>query len=158
MKNQTFTQIKDWYWECGLDIYEVNIIARIASWQRNKKQFFESKDHIAKLFGCDRKTIIRKFEKLQNLGILIKGEKHGRTYVYRINEMELHKLYICTREVQIDMRSVPERYIYSTSEVHYNTTQTNNKISLGAEEEDKSSSAQPKKPLTNEEILSILKK
>ena len=147
-QQETFTQIKDWYWQCGLDIYEVNIISRIASWQRANKEFFESKDSISKLFNCDRKTIIRKFEKLERLGIIIKSGKKGRSYIYKINEMNLHKLYNSTSEVQIDEALVPERYNNCTREVHYNTTQTSNKTSLREEETlfERSSSKDPKEP------------
>ena len=157
-KQETFTQIKDWYWECGLDIYEVNIISRIASWQRANKEFYEGKDSISKLFGCDRKTIMRKFDKLEKIGILVKGEKRGRSYLYKINESKLNELYISTREVQIDTTLVPDRYTLSTSVVHYNTTQTSNKTSLRVAEEDLASSApQPKRTLTNDQIISCLK-
>ena len=141
-KTEPFTMLKDWYWECGLDLYEVNIIARISSWQREKKVFFESKSSIAKLFKCDRKVIIRRFEHLEEIGVIIKGENKGRAFSYTVNESKLNELYLrgttstsnCTSEVHQVPKCVPQRNNNCTLEVHYNNNKTINNNSFREED------------------------
>ena len=70
--NERFTMIPNWYWECGLNIVEVNIISRIASWQRDGKEFYESAESISVLFGVSYSTIKRTFNKLVKDGVIIK--------------------------------------------------------------------------------------
>ncbi len=152
---ETFTQIPDWYWQCGLDIYEVNIIARIASWQRQDKVFYEGKKTIAKIFGCDFKVILRRFEKLENMGIIVRGKKKGRSYCYTINSVKLNQLHKGTLEVPIDDRKVPQRYHKGSSEVLYNTNNTSNKTSVRAEGALKAPSTQPESALKPNGINSL---
>ena len=162
-KVEPFTMIKEWYWQCGLDITEVNIIARISSWQREKKVFFESKASLAKLFMCDRKVIIRRFERLESIGVIVKGPMKGRAYSYSVNENRLNELYLrgtasttnCTSEVRDDAKCVPQKNDNCTSEVRYHNNKTINKNSF-KKEDDCSSSSSFKAPKTISEADLIM--
>ena len=90
--NERFIMIPHWYYECGLDLIEVNLIARVASWQRTGKNFYESKSYIGKIFGCSTKTISRKFKTLVDKGILIEEVRKGTTTKYRVNVNKLNEL------------------------------------------------------------------
>jgi DNA-binding transcriptional regulator YhcF (GntR family) len=143
-----FTQIPNWYWECGLDIYEVNILARIASWQRDKKDFFESYPSLANRFNLHVNTIKNKFKKLEKLGLITRNGKAGRSIRWKVDEYQLNQLHkeykrctnidqtadkykTCTNIAQkvqeIDYNSTPDRL--------YNTNyKTSNKTSFMVDE------------------------
>lgn len=163
-KVEPFTMIKEWYWECGLDITEVNILARIASWQREKKVFFESKSSLAKLFKCDRKVIIRRFEHLESIGVIVKGETKGRAFSYSVNENRLNELYLkgttdisnCTSEVQDDTKCVPQENDGCTSEERYHNNKTINKNSFKKEDDCSSSSSfQAPKTISETDLIKL---
>lgn len=91
-KDEAFVKIPHWYYECGLDLIEVNLIARVASWQRTGKNFYESKSYIGKIFGCSTKTISRTFKGLVDKGILTEEVRKGTTTKYRVNVNKLNEL------------------------------------------------------------------
>ena len=90
--NERFIMIPHWYYECGLDLIEVNLIARVASWQRTGKDFYESKSYIAKIFGCSTKTISRKFKSLVDRKILEEEVRKGTSSKYHVNVIKLDEL------------------------------------------------------------------
>lgn len=149
-----FTQIPNWYWECGLDIYEVNIIARIASWQRDKKDFFESYPSLAKKFNTHVNTIKNKFKKLEAAGLIYRNGKAGRSIKWKVSDYEmnqLHKEYkTCTDTVKKTDKSntctnstqtVQEIDSKSTRDRLYNTNhKTSNKTSFRVDESNDDSS------------------
>ena len=138
--NERFTMIPNWYWECGLNIVEVNIISRIASWQRDGKEFYESAESISVLFGVSYSTVKRSFNNLVKQGIIIKNGKHKRMWKYVINSSKLNNLKKDTGHLDQlnDKYSSPRPNIQFTED-HYNTTKTSNKTSF-REGEDKASS------------------
>ena len=145
-KVESFLKVPDWYWECGLDIYEVMILCMIASWQRQDKEFFMGKKDIAAKFNCDHKVIFRRFKNLENIGLIKRGDKVGRSFKYKIDQNKLEYLKgISTSEVPIDQPGVPQRYQHSTPEVLYKNPKNSNKTILREEEEKGSSSPQTKK-------------
>jgi len=160
----TFTQINNKWWGIGLDPYELLIIAKVASWQRTKKEFYQSKQSIAEDFCCSTKTIKNKFKGLVDRNILVITGKHKRMTKYIINQVELSRL--------IEAKDMGTRCPHSSRYghhvpyngapgAHYNNTKTSNKTSL-VEEDDilsSSSSKDPEKPkqlVTDEAILELL--
>lgn len=105
-KNDNFIMIPHWYFECGLDLIEVNLIGRVASWQRVNKEFHESKAHIAKIFLCSEKTISRKFKGLVEKGILIEEVRKGTTTKYKVNINKLNECKTLDSESLVDQ--IPE--------------------------------------------------
>ena len=138
--NERFTMIPNWYWECGLNIVEVNIISRIASWQRDGKEFYESAESLSKLFDVSYSTIKRTFNKLVKDGVIIRNGKHKRMWKYVINGTKLNSLKkdVGHLDQLNDKYSSPRPNIQFTED-HYNTTKTSNKTSF-REGEDKASS------------------
>ena len=138
--NERFTMIPNWYWECGLNIVEVNLISRIASWQRDGKEFYESAESLSKLFGVSYSTVKRTFNKLVKDKVIIRNGKHKRMWKYVINGSKLNSLKkdVGQTDQLNDICSSPRPNI-STTEDHYNTTKTSNKTSF-REGEDKASS------------------
>ena len=140
----TWTAVPDQLLGIGFDIYEIIIISSIQSWTRQNKTFYESITRLSNEYGCDRKTFSRRFKKLMDIDILLKGKKrsHGQ-FEYQVNEKRLIDIIrqrkACTLEVQPELKDVPERYNSHTLEVQNNTTKTSNKTSF-REEEDKASS------------------
>ena len=150
-KDNGFTQIPNWYWQCGLSLLEVNIIARVGSWQRaNKKskkkyEFFESYEAIADLFQTHRHTVRKAFNKLEKQGILSRNGKKGRTWKWKVMEYNLEVIHNKYNQSTNNPGKVQQEYNISTPDVHYNTNQTSNKTSLierGSNED----------PLSREEI------
>ena len=139
-----FTQIPNWYWECGLTLLEVNIIARIASWQREGKEFYESADNISKLFNVSYSTVKRTFNKLVKNNIIIRNGKHKRMWKYVINQGKLNSLKkdIGLGDQLNDNNRSPGPDI-STTRGHYNTTKTSNKTSFREGEDEGSSLPNP---------------
>jgi transposase len=143
-----FTQLPEWYWECGLDIYEVNILARISSWQRDNKSFFESYDSLAKRFNTHYNTIRNKFKKLEKLGLITKNGKAGRSTKWKVNEYELNQLHKTYKRCQninetVDTdktcknnaQNLQEMSDVLTRDVSYNTNyKTSNKTSFMVDE------------------------
>jgi hypothetical protein len=135
-----FTQIPNWYWECGLTLLEVNIVARIASWQREGKEFYESMEVLAPKFGVSYNTIRRSFELLIKENIILKNGKHKRMWKYVINQGKLNSLKKDTaHRGQLNDNNSPQRAVLQPTKGNYNTTKTSNKTSF-REGEDKGSS------------------
>ena len=125
-----FTQIPNWYWELGLTMVEVNIIARVASWQREGREFYESAQKLSKLFGVSYSTVKRAFKNLHTIGILRKNGKHKRMWKYVINEFKLETVH---REQNLKRNCSPRTDILSTMN-HYNTNKTSTKTSFKEED------------------------
>ena len=149
-----FTAIPNWYWECGLSLLEVNIIARIASWQRDNKEFYESAQTLSKLFGVSYSTMKRTFNSLVTSGFVRRNGKHKRMWKYVVNEYKLNTVH---HEQLSSGNSSPRTIIQSTMN-HYNTTKTSNKTSF-REEDDflESSPSQDKTGPTNLDIKNFAK-
>ena len=74
---EPFIQIQQRLYDCNsLDIYHINIISWIASYQRQDQPFFMSKIELARKFVCDKKTIYRRFADLEKHGIVYKDGKY----------------------------------------------------------------------------------
>ena len=131
---ESFTAIPDWYWECGLDIYEVNIISRIASWQRQNKEYFESYDHVACVFRTHYQTIRNKFIRLESEGIIKCVGKVGRTKKWTINSNKLNAMKHSYTKCKKDDTFLHEVEDVLTRDVSYKTPKTSNKTSFRAEE------------------------
>lgn len=80
-----FTAIPELLWDADFDIYEVNIISRIISWQRQNKPFFESVVSLSERFKCNTRTISARLDALIKKGILIKKSNRGRAAEYQVN-------------------------------------------------------------------------
>ena len=138
-----FIAIDQRLYDSDLDIYHINILSWILSYQVQDQPFFMSKIVMAEKFGCNRKTIERRFNDLQSLGIIMKGEKYKRMYKYKVN---LHRLDMYLR-VPYPERSGTQSTISSKkryTEYHYkNSTNktSSNKTSFGVDDL-KSSSTQ----------------
>ena len=151
-----FTAIPNWYWECELSLLEVNIIARISSWQRQKLKFFEGYDHIASLGFGHYNTIRNTFNALEKKGLIKRDGKVKRAWVWVVIEhklLELHSNIQCKNN---------ERYLQPESEiltpdVSYKNPKINNKINLREEETlfERSSSEGTKKTISEQEILDL---
>lgn len=126
-----FTQIPNWYWELGLTIVEVNIIARVASWQREGKEFYESAEKLSILFGVSYSTVKRSLKNLVSSGILRKNGKHKRMWKYVINEMKLETVH----RGQYLARNSSHRPVIQSTVNHYNTTKTSTKTSFKEEDD-----------------------
>ena len=139
----SFTAIPSWYWECGLTLIEVNIIARIASWQRDGKEFYESAEKLSKLFNVSYSTMKRSFNKLVDAGIINRNGKHKRMWKYVINQSKLNNLKKDTghHEQNNEQYSSPGTILQSTMN-HYNNTKTSNKTSFREEESKDDSTSQ----------------
>jgi hypothetical protein len=150
-----FTAIPDWYWECNLDLIEVIIIARIASWQRAKKEFFESYESLAPKFNCHYNTVRNKFLKLEKEGIIYKTGKNKRAWKWKVNEVNLNARKDTNKECKNNERNLQPELVLLTPDVNYNTPKTSNKTSFRAEEANGASSPNPKKP-TDQDILDFV--
>ena len=166
----TFTALPHVLKDSGFDIYEIIIISEIQSWNRQDKKFYVSKKTIAEDYKCDRKTIIRRFDKLVNLGVLYKGKRvHKGQYQYLLNVdrlMFLIKEYkdtkdsCCTSKVQQTQSDVPQGNTSCTSGVHNNNTKNISKNILRVEEETSgvsSSPGQSKLEITLDDINELIK-
>ena len=147
----TWTAIPDQLLGVGFDVYEIIIISCIQSWCRQDKKFYESKGKIARDYNCNRRTIIRKFDKLEALGILVKGDRKGKgMWSYTVNESKLiqvinnFKLHTCDLKSQQMATDVTESYNCCNTELRNNTTKTSTKTSF--REGDDFSSSSPSKP------------
>tara|TARA_R110001632_G_scaffold33694_3_gene86424 strand:+ start:373 stop:861 length:489 start_codon:yes stop_codon:yes gene_type:complete len=146
---KTFTQLQDWYWECGLSMLEVNIIARIASWQRANKEFYESAQKTSELFRVSYSSVKRAYKELLAKGIIKKNGKHKRMWKYQVNEYKLQTVH---REQLLLRNSSPRTDIQVTVN-HYNTTKTSTKTSF--KEEDDFLESSPSKDTSNPSDLDI---
>ena len=129
-KQESFTKIPNWYWQCGLDIYEVNIIARIASWQRDKKEFYESYDSIACMFNTHYNTIRNRFKKLEKMGIIKSNGKKGRSIKWVVDNNKLNALKYSNTTCKNNETFLHEVSDILTPDVSYNTNKTSNKTSF----------------------------
>lgn len=149
----TFTAIPSWYWECGLTLIEVNIIARIASWQRDGKEFYESAEKLSKLFNVSYSTMKRSFNKLVDNGVINRNGKHKRMWKYVVNENKLNSLKKDTGHgEQNNEQYSSQRTILQSTMNHYNTTKTSNKTSFREEESKDDSTSQTLKSKSDMDI------
>lgn len=137
-----FIAIQQRLFDCPhLDIYHINIIAWIASYQRQDQPFFMSKVEIAQKFGCNKRTVLRRFEDLEEWGVVFRAGKWKRSIIYKVNAANLDK---CLRVTHLE-RKVTESHSSkkkSDSEYHYNTNnKTSTKTSLEEEDDILSSSS-----------------
>lgn len=168
-KDLPFTKIQQRLYECThFDLIEINLIARIASWQREGRTFFESKQVTAKLFKTTRPTLDTRFENLISLGIIKKGKKRGRASEYKINEDNLGKFLtwsinnpefnICKATLHKVPTFVKPLYIDCKATLHYknNNKTILNKNSFIDGEEDLASSPSIGPERTPEEELEMV--
>lgn len=171
--NETFTAIPDWYWQCGLNLIEVNIIARIASWQRAEKEFYEGYDTISEKFNVHYNTVRKAFIKLEKMEVIKKNGKHRRAWKWVLNPTKLNALkkQESNRKEDSNTESQKEHsntgckkdqtFLHQESEfltpdVSYKNTQTSNKTSLREEGDDlPSPSSKPKKTITDLQVLNL---
>ena len=164
-KDLPFTKIQQRLYECThFDLIEINLIARIASWQRQNKVFFESKQVTASLLKTTRPTLDTRFDKLILLGIIKKGKKRGRASEYNINSANLDKFLawsinnpdfnICKATLHKVPTFVKPLYIDCKTTLHYNNNNKTilNKNSFIDGEEDLASSPSKRPELTKEEL------
>jgi DNA-binding transcriptional regulator YhcF (GntR family) len=130
-----YVMIPDKYWKLKLDIYQTNILARIMSWQRTDKVFFESYESIAEKFNISRITVQRKFESLEKLGLIKRGPKVKRTWSWKANEVAISNLLDKLLRVTNSKRNVTESNNICNSDDHYNNPKNINKNILREEEE-----------------------
>ena len=144
-KQNGFTQIPNWYWECGLTLVEVNTIAQIASWQRDNKQFFQSAESLACKFGVSYSQIRRVLASLVDRGIIKKDGKFKRMWKYKVDEVALNKCKLAqacpppiedtTHSEHKEARNYSPRTEILFTTNSYNTNKTSlNKTSLREED------------------------
>jgi len=131
---ENFTMIPHWYWECGLDLIEVSIIARISSWQRQNKDFFEGYDTIALKFNCHYNTIRNTFNKLEKMGVIVKNGKVKRAWKWKVNELKLNGLKDSNTRCQNTDTFLHPMSELLTPDVSYNNPKNINKNILRVEE------------------------
>jgi hypothetical protein len=151
-----FTAIPQWYWECGLSLLEVNIISRIASWQRQKKEFFEGYDSLEKLGWGHYNTIRNHFIKLEKKGLIQKNGKNKRAWKWIVKLDSLRSLHSNNQCKNNDIYLQPVLEIV-TPDVSYKNTKNSNKTIFSEGEEKRSSPSQPeKKPKITNTDMDIL--
>lgn len=173
--NETFTAIPDWYWQCGLNLIEVNIIARIASWQRAEKEFYEGYDTISEKFNVHYNTVRKAFIKLEKMEVIKKNGKHRRAWKWVLNPTKLNALKKqeskrkedsnteCQKEhsntgCQKDATFLHQVSEILTPDVSYKNTKTSYKTSFREEDNvPSSSSSKPKKTISDLEVLNLAK-
>src|SRR6056300_1094634 len=119
---EPFTAILAWYWECGLNLLEVNIIARISSWQREKKEFYESYDFLSQKFGTHYNTIRNTFIKLEKMGVIKKNGKHRRTWKWVVDGNKLNALKHSNTRCQNNDTLLHQESELLTPDVNYKNT------------------------------------
>ena len=140
MKNYTFIQVQQRLYDCELlDIYHINILAWISSYQRQEKDFFMSQTELAKKFKCNVRTVMRRFDNLQKWELVKKNGKHKRSWKWIVNADKLH--YFAEKHCGLKVIH-PERNMTQSqlskkkhdSTTRYNTNnKTSNKTSLRRE-------------------------
>ncbi|MCP4252165.1 MAG: hypothetical protein GY775_01935, partial [Candidatus Scalindua sp.] len=158
-----FIAIDQRLYDSDLDIYHINIISWILSYQEQEQPFFMSKAALADKFKCAKRTIYRRFEYLESYGILVRGEKYKKMYKYQVN---IHRLNRYLSGTYLE-KQVPESHSSSktgASESPYNTSTnktSSNKTSFRDEDDFKSSSsskpkAKPKVDVNSPEFHKFL--
>jgi len=147
---EPFIQIQQRLYDCNsLDIYHINIISWIASYQRQDQPFFMSKIELARKFVCDKKTVYRRFADLEKHGIVYKDGKYKRSHQYKVSAYHLDR-YLSGTHLDSKVPQSLSSSKKSTSEVHYKTNNktSSNKTSFREEEAlfERSSSKTPKGP------------
>jgi len=140
-KEERFLKIPHWYWDTGLPPIDIILISSIASWQRDKKEFFESKEQMALKFNCSTKTIQRSIKSLVNKGLIKETGKKGRVVKYEIIQSALEKLKHCGQIVQHSPGYRTNSPIIVDKKSSYKNTKNINKNILRVEEEVKASSS-----------------
>lgn len=135
-----FTAIPQWYWECGLNLLEVNIISRIASWQRQKKEFFEGYDSLERLGWGHYNTIRNTFIKLEKKGLIQKNGKNKRAWIWVVKTDSLKALHTNNQSKNKDKYLQPELETL-TPDVSYKNPKNSNKTIFRVEEEECNSSS-----------------
>ena len=116
-----------------LDIYHVNILAWVQSYNRQKKPFFMSNEELAKKLTCNPKTVKRKFDDLIKWDLIVNVGKRGRSWVRETDGDRIHKFLHYGPKVHNEDRLRTLSTDQTDTESSYNTTKTSNKTSLRAE-------------------------
>ena len=133
--NGSFIAVTDRLMQCKeFDLYQKLIIAYISSYQRQEMKFFMSKQELAERFDCSWKTVKRRMDSLEEMGILIRGGKVKRTIVYRVNADKL-ETYLTG---MYSKGNIPDSTVSSrkhTREYDYKNTNKNSNKTIFIEEE-----------------------
>ncbi len=140
-KEEGFLKVPNWYWDTGLPPIDILLLSSIASWQRDKKEFFESKEQMALKFNCSAKTIQRSIKTLVNKGLIKETGKKGRVVKYEIIQAALEKLKHCGQIVHNSSRNRTNSPIIQDKKSYYKNTKNINKNILRVEEEVEASSS-----------------
>ena len=151
-----FIAIQQRLYKCeAVDIYHINIIAWIASYQRQGKPFFMSKTELATMFGCNMRTIIRRLDELESNGIIYKDGKVKRSWIYKLNPSKLdYTLRVNNLDTKLTDSQISSKIVDSST--HY---KNNNKTSLNKtsfREEDDILSSSSSQPMTEQEFANFL--
>ena len=127
--------IPDIYWQLGLDIYQTNILARIMSWQRTDKLFFESYESLGCKFNMHKNTAKNKVESLEELGLIKRGHKVKRCWSWKVNKVAVSNMIDYNMTCNNSERKEQEELQLVTPDVIYKNTKNINKNILREEEE-----------------------
>ncbi len=158
-----FIAIQQRLFECeALDIYHINIIAWISSYQRQGQPFFMSKTELAKRFKCNMRTIIRRLDELELIGIIYKDGKVKRSWRYKVNSAKLdYCLRVNNLETLLTQSQTSQKIVDSSTHYNTNNKTSSNKTSFRDEDDFKSSSsskpkAKPKVDVNSPEFHKFL--
>ena len=135
-----FIQVQQRLYDCELlDIYHINILAWISSYQRQERDFFMSQTELAKKFKCNTRTITRRFEDLEKWELVKKNGKHKRSWKWLVNADKLHHFTEkhCRLKVNNPERNMTQSQLsekkHDSSTRYNNINKTSNKTSLKGE-------------------------
>lgn len=140
-KQESFLKIPHWYFDTGLNIHEITIIAMISSWQRTNKEFFESKTQISKKLGCQARFVTKCIDNLIKLNVLKDTGKKGRVTKFKVNQTALHNLTINAHRAPISTNSMHGVHNKQAPGAYYKNPKNINKNILRVEEEVEASSS-----------------
>lgn len=133
--NGDYVIIPDIYWQLGLDIYQTNILARMMSWQRTGKVFFESYESLGCKFNMHKNTAKNKVESLEELGLIKRGHKVKRCWSWKVNETAVSEMIDYNMTCNNNERKEQEELQFVTPDVTYKNPKNINKNILREEEE-----------------------
>ena len=143
--NGDYVIIPDIYWQLGLDIYQTNILARIMSWQRTGKVFFESYESLGCKFNMHKNTAKNKVESLEKLGLIKRCNKIKRCWSWKVNEVAVSDMIDYNMTCNNSERKEQEELQLVTPDVTYKNTKNINKNILRGGEEPSVGSSSPTK-------------
>ena len=152
-----FIAIQQRLFKCeALDIYHINIIAWIASYQRQGRPFFMSKTELATMFGCNMRTIIRRLDELESNGIIYKDGKVKRSWIYKLNPSKLdYTLRVNNLDTKLTESQISSKIVDSSTHYKNNNKTSSNKTSFREEDDILSSSSS--QPITELDMLDLVK-